>query len=83
MLGEGSLANISELKSWTDYALVGVSLLALVKAAQYLASPTRRLPPGPPADPIIGHGKLVSSSDTQKLEKYAELAKTLGSSFLL
>ena len=80
MISQGPLANILELKSWTDYALAGISLLVLIKAAQYLISPTRHLPPSPPADPIIGHGRLMSHSDAPR--KYAELAKTLGASSL-
>lgn len=80
MTSQGPLASVLELKSWADYAMIGISLLVLARAAQYLVSPTRRLPPSPPADPIIGHGRLMSHSDAHK--KYAEWTKTLGASSL-
>lgn len=62
--------------SWSDYALAGASLLALVKAASYLAAPTHRLPPSPPAEPIIGHARKIPIGDAHKT--YAEWGKKYG-----
>lgn len=62
--------------SWSDYALAGATVVVLGKAVLYLSSPTLHLPPSPPADPLIGHARIIPL--TQPYKTYAEWGKKYG-----
>ena len=60
----------------TDYVVAGVTIFILTKTLSYLILPSRRLPPGPPADPIIGHARKIPLDEPYRT--YAEWGKQYG-----
>lgn len=69
-----------DLSSWLIYAIVLASTAALTKftlsIALQSASTGSKLPPSPPAEPILGHARLIPTKEPYRT--YAEWGKLYG-----
>lgn len=67
---------MSELPSWTYYALAATGAIIFAKATAGLVSLESPLPPSPPGDLILGHARVIPLKEPHKT--YAEWGKQYG-----
>ena len=86
MFSQLSFAGLAELPSpdvflhtMNEHPVLFIGLavgVSVVLAARYVHSPWRKLPPGPPADPILGHLRIFPRLNQS--EKFYEWSKQYG-----
>lgn len=67
---------MSGLSLWPYFVLVAAGMVVAMKITAYLTSSATSLPPSPPADPILGHARILPPTGRHKA--YADWGKRYG-----